>query len=270
MQFKNINAGTFYMGSCKLSEASKETNDKLKSIGIAAIIPACPSDTELDYNASDNETPQHMVTITKDFQMSVYEVTVGQFKKFISEEKRDDLLTDKFRKDNSHGNMAAVTSVSWHDAQDFIHWLNKRENTKSYRLPTEAEWEYAARAGTNSIYSWGNNESDADLYAWHYKNTAQKRERFTHSVGEKAANPWGLHDMHGNAWEWTSDWYSNSYYQHSTKYDPNGRSSGRYRVNRGGSWYNNSKDRHLRSANRGFNLPNDRSSTIGFRLLRNL
>lgn len=268
MQFKNIPAGTFFMGSCKLSADNIEINEELQSIGSKPIEATCPSGTIVDDKASDNETPQHKVTITRSFQIGIYEVTVGEFQKYIEDAGRHDLLTDKFIADNSHGDATAVTSVSWYDARDFMSWLNKKENTRVYRLPTEAEWEYIARAGTDTLYSWGNQADNTDSYAWYYNNTSRKKSGYAHQVGQKQANPWDLYDVHGNVWEWVTDWYSGDYYKYSTKFNPNGRGAGRYRVNRGGSWFNNLRDQHLRSANRGFDLPAIRSSTIGFRVLR--
>ena len=246
-EFKNIPAGSFYMGSCKPGAA-------------------CPSGGPADEYADDDETPQHKVRISKAFQLGVYEVTLGQFKKFIAGANRGDLLTGDFMKYNSHGDNAAVCWVSWNDAQDFIHWLNKKEGGNHYRLPTEAEWEYAARAGTTAIYSWGNSESRAGNYAWYYKNADDAGEGYAHSVGRKKPNPWGLYDMHGNVWEWVQDWYKENYYQNSPAADPKGPSSGLIRVYRGGSW--RSFARSLRSAVRNDDLPGIRDSSIGFRLLR--
>jgi formylglycine-generating enzyme required for sulfatase activity len=265
MKFTNIPAGSFYMGSCKLSAADKEANKKRKFMGLPAKAGACPSGASADSDASDNETPQHKVRISKAFQIGVYEVTLGQFKQFIAA-GRDDLLSDDFIKYNSHGNSAAVTQVSWDDAQAFIRWLNKKEGGSRYRLPTEAEWEYAARAGTTTRYSWGNSKSQAGSYAWYGKNAYDVGAKYAHAVGTKKPNPWGLYDMHGNVWEWVQDWYGeNSYRNHATN-DPKGAGSGRYRVNRGGSWYNDAG--LLRSAGRSYDSPGLRGYLLGFRLVR--
>lgn len=198
--------------------------------------------------------------------MGIYEVTLGQFKKFIAGTGRDDLMSDDFIKSNSHGDNAAVTTVSWHDAQAFIGWLNKKEGGNHYRLPTESEWEYAARAETNSIYSWGNRQSRAGTYAWYNKNASDRGNKHAHAVGGKKANPWGLYDMHGNVREWVQDWFDKNYYRNSPTNDPKGASSGRYRVNRGGSWYG--YEGYLRSASRSANTPGDRDDYLGFRLVR--
>ncbi len=266
MEFKNIPAGSFYMGSCKLSEADKEANKKRRFLGLPPKKAACPSGAASDDDASDDETPQHKVTITRPFQIGVYEVTVGQFKKFILEAGRDDLLTDDFSKVNSHGDDAAVSYVSWNDAQAFIRWLNEKEGCNCYRLPTEAEWEYAARAGTTTRYAWGDSAGRAGEYAWYDKNAYDVGRKYAHAVGRKKPNPWGLYDMHGNVWEWVQDGYDWNYYRHSPAKDPKGPDSGRARVNRGGSWVNTARD--LRSAYRNLNLPGDRYGTLGFRLVR--
>ena len=266
MKFKNIPAGSFYMGSCKLSAADKEANKKRQFMGLASKSATCPSGGTTDNDADDDEIPQHKVRISKGFQMGVYEVTLGQFKKFIASSGRDDLITDDFIKYNSHGDSAAVTKVSWHDAQDFIQWLNKKEGGSRYRLPTEAEWEYAARAGTNTIYSWGNAKSQAGSYAWYDKNAYDVGRKYAHAVGTKKPNPWGLYDMHGNVWEWVQDWYNENYYRNSASTDPKGPSSGRYRVFRGGGWYDGAG--YLRSADRNNNSPGFRNDGLGFRLVR--
>lgn len=211
MKFTNIPAGSFYMGSCKLSAAAKAA--------------ACPSGTSAHSDASDDETPQHKVHISKAFQMGVYEVTLGQFKQFI-DAGREDLLRDVFMEDNSQGDSAAVTTVTWNDAQAFIHWLNKKEGGSRYRLPTEAEWEYAARAGTTTRYSWENSKSQAGNYAWYDKNSKDVGVQYARAVGTKKPNPWGLYDMHSNVWEWVQDWYGENSYRNNATNDPNGPGSG--------------------------------------------
>ena len=205
MRFKNIPAGSFYMGSCKLSDADKEANKKRKFMGLPPKGAACPSGAGIDDEAWDKEIPQHKVRIGRRFRMGVYEVTLGQFKQYIAGAGRDDLLTDDFMKYNRNGDRAPVTWVSQRDAQGFIRWLNKKEGTRTYRLPTEAEWEYAARAGTTTRYSWGNaigrNRANCNGCGsqWDNKRPAP--------VGSFAANPFGLYDMHGNVKEWVEDCY---------------------------------------------------------------
>jgi formylglycine-generating enzyme required for sulfatase activity len=143
----------------------------------------------------------------------------------------------------------------------FIRQLMAREGHR-YRLPTEAEWEYAARAGTTTVYSFGNEASQLGTYAWYRDNARQT----THPVGHKQPNAWGLFDVHGNVWEWVQDWYGA--YAADAVPDPQGPSSGSYRVIRGGSRLNDAKD--CRSANRNGVPPDGRDDDLGFRLLREL
>ena len=259
MRFKNIPAGSFYMGSCK-------PDKKREFMGLP---PDCPSGAGIDDEATDNETPQHKVRISRSFRMGVHEVTLGQFKQYIADAGRDDLLTDDFMKYNSNGDRAPVTNVSWHDAQDFIGWLNKKEGARSYRLPTEAEWEYAARAGTVTRYSWGNaigrNRANCDACGsqWDDKRPAP--------VGSFAANAFGLYDMHGNVFEWVEDCWHKNYKgaptdgsTWKTECDGEGESA----VLRGGSW--DIDPRLLRSATRFGSGPLNRGRPLGFRLVQDL
>jgi formylglycine-generating enzyme required for sulfatase activity len=155
-------------------------------------------------------------------------------------------------------------NVSWQDAQDYCKWLS-HEIGKEYRLPTEAEWEYACRAGSDSVYFFGDDEKLLKKYAWYNNNAGRK----THPVGEKKANAWGLHDMHGNVWEWCQDWYDNKYYaechQQGVVRNPQGSAKGTYRVLRGGSFFLNPVD--CRSVRRDLNHPEDRAHFIGFRVV---
>ena len=273
MKFIRISAGSFYMGTCQVSAANKKANKKAQFMGLVPQEATCPSGASAgaDDRAPSEETPQHKVHINKAFQLGTYEVTVGQFKQFIASGGYDDLINDGFIKANSHGDSAAVSSVSWSDAVKFISWLNKKEGTKAYRLPTEAEWEYAARAGTTTKYSWGNSTSQMGNYAWYNDRSFDPLDHYTYAVGGKKPNPWGLYDMHGNVWEWVQDWYDHDYYRDSPTNDPKGVRSGRFRVFRGGSWYGS---RHgtttifLRSAHRGSGKPGGSSNDLGFRLVR--
>ena len=268
MQFKDIPAGRFYMGSCKYSEADKEANKKRKFMGLPAKGATCPSGAGVDDEAYDDETPQHEVRIRRGFRMGIYEVTLGQFKQYIAAAGRDNLLTDDFIKYNSNGDRAPVTAVSRHDAQGFIGWLNKKEGTQAYRLPSEAEWEYAARAGTTTRYSWGDaigrNRANCDGCGsrWDNKRPAP--------VGSFEPNAFGLYDMHGNVWEWVADCWHNNYKGAPTDGSAwtSGCGSDVRAVVRGGSWLNG--PRFLRSAYRGWYAPSSRDNNIGFRLVQDL
>ena len=265
MKFKDIPAGRFYMGSCRLSGADSEANKKRKFMGLPAA--TCPSGAGVDDQAANKETPQHEVRIGRGFRMGMHEVTLGQFKQYIAAAGRDDLLTDDFIQSNSSGDRAAVVWVSRDDARGFIGWLNKKEGTQAYRLPSEAEWEYAARAGTTTRYSWGNaigrNRANCDGCGsrWDNKHPAP--------VGSFAPNAFGLYDMHGNVLEWVADCWHDNYEGAPT--DGSAWTTGcdnARAVLRGGSWSDN--PRYLRAANRDWITPSYRFINDGFRLVQDL
>jgi formylglycine-generating enzyme required for sulfatase activity len=147
---------------------------------------------------------------------------------------------------------------------EFCRRLSKQEDVE-YRLPTEAEWEYACRAGTTTAYSFGDDESKLGQYAWYRKNAWDIGEEYAHRVGQKLPNPWGLYDMHGNVWEWCQDWYG-PYGSEKVVSDPMGPAQGEGRVLRGGSFSYLSSV--VRSASRYYNLPVYRSDSLGFRAAR--
>ena len=152
-----------------------------------------------------------------------------------------------------------VLNVSWNDAIAFCKWLSEREG-REYRLPTEAEWEYACRAGTTTRYFAADSLEELGDYAWYDGNSGGR----PHRVGQKLANAWGLFDMHGNVFEWCSDWYSADYYANSPLEDPTGPESGSFRVGRGGSWVDAAV--YCRSAYRSRGVPAFRISSLGFRI----
>jgi len=158
------------------------------------------------------------------------------------------------------GDHCPVERVSWNDVQGFIGKLNQREGGSRYRLPTEAEWEYAARAGRGSRFSFGDDDAELGRYAWYRGNSGSK----THRVGRKRPNAWGLYDIHGNVWEWCRDWHG--HYLPGSATDPSGPPGGSHRVIRGGSWLRIPAG--ARSANRYAYPPRVGSGRIGFRLLR--
>ena len=196
--------------------------------------------------ADGDERPLTQVRISRGFWMGKYEVTQAQWQAVMG--------SNPSRFTNCGGD-CPVEQVSWEDVQEFIGKLNARSGGRPYRLPTEAEWEYAARAGTTE-----ERHGDLDAIAWYSRNSGGT----THPVGEKAANAWGLHDMIGNVWEWVQDWYGS--YPGGSVTDPTGPGSGSGRVLRGGSWIYFA--RYCRSAFRGRNSPGNRSNTLGFRLVR--
>ena len=149
-----------------------------------------------------------------------------------------------------------VENVSWYDAQAFIKKLNQKEHTNAYRLPTEEEWEYAARAGSSGKWCFGNSKSKLGQYAWYYDNSGNR----THPVAKKKPNRWGLYDMHGNVYEWTSSWYSEDY-NSPRKHELN-------KVLRGGSYVINPYV--TCSASRYYGSPDYATEDRGFRLARTL
>lgn len=208
-----------------------------------------------DDDAGPDEQPQHRVRITKPFYLGKYLVTQEQWNAVTG--NKSNSLT---------GLRNPVVNVSWEDCQKFFGRLNKQQNaTSSFQLPTEAQWEYACRAGGSTKYSFGDDEAKLDEYAWYDVNSAGERN---HVVGEKKPNGWGLYDMHGNVFEWCADWHGNFFYAASPPDDPTGPATGSYRVIRGG----NSACHALscRSASRAGEKPARRSQFVGFRIVESL
>ena len=220
MEFVLIAAGTFQMG--------------------------CSSEAE---DCAGDEKPRHEVTISRPFYLGKYEVTQAQWEAVMGDNP------SRFK-----GANRPVDSVSWEDAQTFIQKLNAKEGHNRYRLPTEAEWEYVARAGSATAYGFGDDAAQLGEYAWYQNNAGRE----THPVGQKRANAWGLHDMHGNVGELVHDRYDNAYYRAEAVTDPQGSEAGGGHVLRGGSWFSNAK--RVRSAMRGRLLPAQRLDNVGLRL----
>jgi len=205
------------------------------------------------------------------FSIGKYEVTNAQYRRFKPSHNSGDYNGKSLNGDNQ-----PVVNVSWNDAVEYAQWLS-RQSGKAYRLPIEAEWEYAARGGSSARNYWGNRKDDACGHA----NVADQWAKFiwsdgaihncddghavTAPVGRYRPNAFGLYDMMGNVWEWCSDWYDENYYGVSPKDNPQGPSSGSSRVNRGGSWY--SEPWYVRSADRVRFGPSVRGNDLGFRLV---
>ncbi len=206
-----------------------------------------------DKDAMPNEKPQHRVRITKPFYLGKYLVTQEQWETVMGGNP-------------SHfkGPKNPVETVIWDFCQQFLGVLNAKSvaGAGKFQLPTEAQWEYACRAGSKTRYCFGDDESKLRDYAWYEKNLNSK----THPVGEKKPNAWGLYDMHGNVWEWCQDGYDPRYYASSPTDDPTGPATGSGRVGRGGSWFDPA--RFCRSAGR-FNFdPGGGSNGLGLRVVR--
>ena len=232
MKFVLIPAGSFTMGS-QLSpeEVAKRYGGKAESF--------------------EWEQPRHTVKITRPFYLQNTETTQAQWKKVM----RYNLSNFK-----ECGDDCPVEHVSGDDAQKFIENLNQKEGINKYRLPTEAEWEYACRAATETVYSFGDEVDKLGDYAW-YKENSEER---THPVGQKKPNAWGLYDMYGNVLEWCQDGYVD--YPSKSVVDPIGPDNGEMRIVRGGSRVN--EEEFLRSASRHCISPNHAMNGIGFRFAR--
>jgi formylglycine-generating enzyme len=309
MKLVRVPAGDFTMGSDESAEALALSYPQYERARLTDLA---------------DEAPVHRVRITRDFFLGQHEVTVGQFRRFIEASgytpesvadgtggygynaaydpattKRGDAFEGRdvkyswrnpgFAQNDSH----PVLNVTWNDAVAMARWLTQVEG-KTYRLPTEAEWEYACRAGSTSRYHAANdlpnraaasndndprsllkiaNVFDADaLRFWPrwaaFALPASDGHAFTAPVGSLAPNRFGLHDMLGNAWEWTADWHDENYYAQSPAADPPGPATGNVRVRRGGSWH--TWPLYARCSYRNWNSPDTRYTLVGIRLLREL
>ena len=219
--------------------------DLSNSIGMAfRLIPA----GEFLMGSPEN---QHPVRITRSLYLGVYEVTQEAYEQVMG------VNPSSFK-----GPQRPVENVSWDDAMEFCRRLSESPTEKAagrtYRLPTEAEWEYACRAGSTTRYAYGDDVSVLGDHGWFDANSSST----THAVGEKRPNAWGLYDMHGNVWEWCADWYGE--YTNTPLDDPAGQITGSYRVHRGGCWFSSAS--FCQSASRDRYQPNDRSNCLGFRV----
>ncbi|HST22222.1 MAG TPA: formylglycine-generating enzyme family protein [Blastocatellia bacterium] len=256
-----------------LSPEALEKKRALDSLMDLANYARIPAGSFLMGSTTGNadEKPPHRVRISRPFEMGKYEVTQAQW-----------VVVMGNNPSNFKGPNLPVENVSWEAVQLFIQKLNDQTDKYIYRLPTEAEWEYACRAGSTGDYAgaldsmgwYGDNSGAQRLNAsevWKadnagYLNKLTSNKAQTHPVGLKQANAWGLHDMYGNVWEWCQDLYAETYYGKSLESDPQGPGSGDFRVRRGGSWYNFATS--CRSSQRDKFRPDAFFSNIGFRLVR--
>ncbi len=248
---------------------TRPTGDFTNSLGMTFnLIPAgtfMMGSPEDELGAWSGEWPQHPVTLTNDFYIMTTEVTQGQW---------EAVMRSNPSYFTACGGECPVETVSWEDVQDFITKLNATDG-RTYRLPTEAEWEYAARAGTQTAFYNGGItntgytpvDPNLDAIGWYYGNsevtyTPNSSGKGTHPVGQKQPNAWGLYDMSGNVWEWCQDWYGT--YPTDSVTNPTGPATASYRVLRGGSWLNSAQS--CRSADRYDYDPAYRNYGNGFRL----
>ena len=295
MQFVRIPAGSFWMGNAETPKALARAYPQLEAKRFTLL---------------GDEGPVHWVHISKAFELGRHEVTVGQFRRFVQTSgyqpasERDgtggygynpayDPATtprgDAFEGRDpryswrnpgfAQGDDHPVVNVTWNDAQALAEWLTRTEGRR-YRLPTEAEWEYACRAGTRSRYPHGDDPQGLLRYAnvfdqasaqhWpQWQAQALKGNdgyAFTAPVGRFAPNAFGLHDMLGNAWEWVADWHADDTYAQGPVTDPQGPADGDVRVRRGGSWHTWAF--YARCGYRNWNSPQTRYTLVGMRLLR--
>jgi formylglycine-generating enzyme required for sulfatase activity len=213
---------------------------------LAAAKAECQAELARYIDSGELENPAHEVTLTKPFYLGRYEVTQEQFEQVLGA-----------RRGRFKGRDLPVERVSWDEAQEFCRKVSDK-TAQSVQLPTEAEWEYACRAGTRTTYSTGDSVSDLDRAAWYRANSGGR----THPVGQKAPNVWGLYDMHGNVYECCADWRGD--YSAEAVTNPQGSSQGAGRVLRGGSWGDSPWG--CRAAFRNKTNPDDRSSDLGFRV----
>jgi formylglycine-generating enzyme required for sulfatase activity len=270
MRFVLIPPGEFDMGSteeevAKLLEQARATNES------SWYIEHLPS-----------EAPKHHVRITKPFWLGVHEVTRGQFRRIVedrgyqTEAERDGkggwgMVDGQWKHDPrfvwnrnlgfEQADDHPVVNVSWNDVAAFCAWLSEKEGETS-QLPTEAQWEYACRAGTTTKWYSGDDEGTLKEQGWFGFNSEHK----SHPMRQKTPNAWGLYGMHGNVWEWCQDWWSVDYFGASQPEDPTGPTGGSDRVNRGGSWDAGASD--ARVSYRGGHHPGARGENLGFRLAR--
>jgi formylglycine-generating enzyme required for sulfatase activity len=205
-----------------------------------------------------DDGPQHEVMITRGFWLGRTELTQGQWQVVMGTTP----WVGQYGVQENADHPAVY--ISWEDVQELVDRLNQSAGAGVYRLPTEAEWEYACRAGTTTRWSFGDDEAQLGNYAWYEANAWNAGRRYGQPVGMKLPNPWGLYDLHGNMWEWCQDWRGS--YSSDAQTDPQGPASGSYRVLRGGAINYSARD--TRSASRFSNAPSDRNLYISARLLR--
>lgn len=295
MQFVLVPAGSFMMGSDEVPQALARDYPQLEAKRFTDLA---------------DEAPRHRVVISRAFYLGQHEVTVGQFRRFVQASgyraesdadgtggygynpRYDPAATERgdafegrdtrysWRNPGfAQGDDHPVVNVTWNDAQALAAWLSAREGRR-YRLPTEAEWEYACRAGARTRYAHGDDpkgllananvfdqDSAANWPRWRQQALpGRDGYAFTAPVGSFAPNAFGLHDMSGNAWEWTADWYGEDYYARSPAVDPQGPQQGSVRVRRGGSWH--TWPLYARCAYRNWNTEQTRYPLVGMRLVR--
>lgn len=237
----------FTTGCSSTDSATQALDSVTNSIGMEFLVVP-PGKFRMGSNSGGkNELPIHEVELSAAFGLGVTEVTEQQYTTVMGK-------SPKFSNPDN-----AINSLSWNQATEFCQRLSDLPDEKAagrvYRLPTEAEWEYACRAGTDTAYSFGDDARLVTQHAWYNRNSRQD----THPPSQKIANPWGFSDMHGNAWEWCQNWFYE--YPNGTTTDPMGPPKGKTRVLRGGGWFHREPD--CRSASRFTEDPNSPTKFTG-------
>jgi len=239
-----------YFQSATLKPAEKTLSVDLGDGVKMELVLIRPGTFKMGSEESSDVKPVHEVTISKPFYLGKYEVTRQQWEKVMGSNPS-----------NFKGPDLPVENVSWNDCLAFLGKLNEKTGGAEFSLPTEAQWEYACRAGGTGEYCYGDDEAGLAEYAWYSNNSENK----THPVGTKKANLFGLYDIHGNVWEWCEDWKGE--YSAAPQTDPKGPAAGQFRVLRGGSWYDDAS--FCRSAIRSLgDVPDFRFGDIGVRVVR--
>lgn len=249
---ETINSTINSTASAISTEITEPELTKTNSIGIDLVLISA-GEFEMgagDYSNSQIMQPTHTVEIKNDFYIGKYEITQKQWNEIMDENPS-----------TSKGRNQPVDQVSWKEAQEFISKQNKLENTTKYRLPTEAEWEYACRAGTTTAYFFGDDETELGDYAWYIDNSEDE----THSVGQKKPNTWGLYDMYGNVFEWVQDDWHQNYKEAPTDGSVWDEPGSNPKVLRGGFW--GSSAGNCISAERTSKYPTEEDTNIGFRIV---
>jgi formylglycine-generating enzyme required for sulfatase activity len=288
-----IPPGEFLMGS------STEQVDRALE-WIKTIPRAAPGEVD---RIRREEQPQHRVVLSRPWQMGRTEVTIGQYRRFVEatnyvteaerfgggNSSKSDESDPRKRAARWHSpgyqvtEESPVSQITWNDMVEFCNWMSKEDRREpvyrlndrdmwtsnlsadGYRLPTEAEWEYACRAGTTTHYSFGDDVAKLDDYAWFNRTAEQRSEIGARPVATKRPNPWGLYDMHGNVWERCEDFHDPNWYAESPAVDPRGPTAGGNRIVRGAGWHY--FDLHCRSAYRNNYSPQSRTGNTGFRVV---
>ena len=207
----------------------------------------------------DGEGPQHEVTITRPFYMGACEVSQQQWLAIMDIKPWEGKISGK------EGDQYSASWLNCHEAMEFCEKLSKKTG-KKVNLPTEAQWEYACRAGSDKMFCFGDDLSKLGEYTWFTENSRKVDEPYAHAIGTKKPNAWGLYDMHGNVWEWCRDKYSKDFYASGNKVDPENTGDSPFQAVRGGSWHNDFV--WLRSAARcSWNGKNYRHYNYGFRVM---